>query len=816
MRVNIKKIEIFLIGGVSFALVLVQSFFSLPFFLNAQAVTFELEARSLDQALQEDLGITYQEFIDQAEAGQAATQALKEIDFAYDDVWLEGDQAVISLPDLNHQTEAELLGFEVVIDQESPYESAPSGIEFQALSAFDDKLYRGGMAYRTTKNYFSGSYGICSLGLPSLFENEDHSISEGFYSAGHCIQPAGNNIFQMLRLNQPWVVNNNSWGSPIEGSQGIVKPGAQYGNSKDGSLLQTSGNADAWGNSTEIATWGGGLGSLDGPMVKVYDSSEPIQGLTVCKSGAKQGYVCGKIVNAGIDVLVSGNLVHTFENDICARPGDSGGSVFSGNFALGVTSGGTAGNETNPYCQPNEIMVAYPLDALGNNTNDLTHQFPNSWLQIYVGQPIVQAPEPNQVFSVSKPIFRGSVEAKVGATVSIELDDSKFFTTTDQAGNFSFQVPTELDKGVHSVTFWAEAAPENNLKRIQSSSQSVVQFEIEGSVVPEPAPIDPPGDEITVPPNDPVPSPGESSDYSTPPVLPGEPTFSLPTPPSDSFDPPASLVNPTPTVSDVSSNLATSTMIVLSSSIIMQIPQPTKTELAFKDLSSLSPSRVSAIAWLSKTGVTTGQGCVNGGGKDCRFYPDQEVKRGAMAQFLQRLAGVTDAQVETRYKTVNPIFVDISHLRGTDGGRQKTQGVSSDKSENPARYYAILWLADADITVGCSVKPTRFCPDKPVSRGSMAEFLQKFAGVSNSSTNTSAFPDVNVRNKSIKYDGDTSPTIVPALDQSRIGAINWLHSTGITAGSGKAQGRTTFRPQDIVTRGAMAEFMYKLAAKLSV
>jgi hypothetical protein len=43
----------------------------------------------------------------------------------------------------------------------------------------------------------------------------------------------------------------------------------------------------------------------------------------------------------------------------------------------------------------------------------------------------------------------------------------------------------------------------------------------------------------------------------------------------------------------------------------------------------------------------------------------------------------------------------------------------------------------------------------------------------------------------------------------RLEAINWLASEGITTGSPKNS--NTYKPQDIVNRGAMAEFLYKFS-----
>jgi hypothetical protein len=187
-----------------------------------------------------------------------------------------------------------------------------------------------------------------------------------------------------------------------------------------------------------------------------------------------------------------------------------------------------------------------------------------------------------------------------------------------------------------------------------------------------------------------------------------------------------------------------------------------------------------------------------------------------MAQFLQKLAGWTDSQVAEKYQNATSEFTDIASI----------------KSSNLERYYAILWLADTGITVGsgctaagganAATSNCTFNPAGSVNRGAMSEFMQKFASVTNIPATTSEFPDVKTSNVAIKYSGFKKITTVKALTAARIGAINWLASQKITEGSGqgviaggKSKSSTTFRPQDAVNRGAMAQFMQRLADVLA-
>ncbi|WP_028663341.1 S1 family peptidase [Saccharomonospora halophila] len=97
----------------------------------------------------------------------------------------------------------------------------------------------------------------------------------------------------------------------------------------------------------------------------VQGSAEAPVGSSVCRSGSTTGWHCGYI--EAKDQTVSypqGTVYGLTKTDVCAEPGDSGGSFISGNEAQGMTSGGsgdcTYGGTT--YFQPvNEVLNAYGL-----------------------------------------------------------------------------------------------------------------------------------------------------------------------------------------------------------------------------------------------------------------------------------------------------------------------------------------------------------------------------------------------------------------------------------------------------------------------
>jgi streptogrisin C len=87
----------------------------------------------------------------------------------------------------------------------------------------------------------------------------------------------------------------------------------------------------------------------------VYDSNQAAPGSSICRSGSTTGWYCGTVEALNQTVYYSQGAVSGLtRTDVCAEPGDSGGSFITGNSAQGMTSGGsgncTSGGTT--YFQP--------------------------------------------------------------------------------------------------------------------------------------------------------------------------------------------------------------------------------------------------------------------------------------------------------------------------------------------------------------------------------------------------------------------------------------------------------------------------------
>ena len=144
--------------------------------------------------------------------------------------------------------------------------------------------------------YFIGG-GRCSVGF---------SVNGGFVTAGHC-------------------------GST---GQSTTQPTGTFAGSS------FPGNDYAWVNVGTDDNPRGLVNNYSGGTVSVSGSTEAAVGASVCRSGSTTGWRCGTIQAKNSTVnYPQGTVNGLTRTNVCAEPGDSGGSWLSGNQAQGVTSG---------------------------------------------------------------------------------------------------------------------------------------------------------------------------------------------------------------------------------------------------------------------------------------------------------------------------------------------------------------------------------------------------------------------------------------------------------------------------------------------
>ncbi|MFD8806297.1 S1 family peptidase [Streptomyces sp. NPDC059597] len=167
----------------------------------------------------------------------------------------------------------------------------------------------------------------CSIGF---------SVYGGFVTAGHCGQPSA--------AVYGWD------GSYVGNFQGSSFPDNDYAWVNVGS---------GWWTVPVVLGWG----TVSDQLVRGSNVAPP--GTSVCRSGSTTHWHCGTVLALNETVNYSQGAVHQLtRTNVCAEPGDSGGSFISGDQAQGVTSGGwgncSSGGET--WFQPiNEILSRYGL-----------------------------------------------------------------------------------------------------------------------------------------------------------------------------------------------------------------------------------------------------------------------------------------------------------------------------------------------------------------------------------------------------------------------------------------------------------------------
>jgi streptogrisin C len=177
--------------------------------------------------------------------------------------------------------------------------------------------------------YIIDGSGRCSVGF---------ATTTGFVTAGHC----------------------GETGTPV-GTQDGSGTGTVTGSVFPGSDM---GVVEADGNWTPVAA----VNDYAGGTVAVAGSAESPEGASVCRSGSTTGWHCGVIEAHNQSVSYpEGTVSGLTQTDVCAEPGDSGGSWLSGDQAQGVTSGGsgdcTSGGTT--YFQPvNPILEEFGATLL--------------------------------------------------------------------------------------------------------------------------------------------------------------------------------------------------------------------------------------------------------------------------------------------------------------------------------------------------------------------------------------------------------------------------------------------------------------------
>ncbi|AXK33591.1 S1 family peptidase [Streptomyces armeniacus] len=178
---------------------------------------------------------------------------------------------------------------------------------------------RGGDAY------YIGSGSRCSIGF-----SVTQSGQSGFVTAGHC--------------GQTGATTTGSNRQPQGTFRGSSFPGNDY------AYVATNSN---WTSTPTV----------NSSPQSVAGSTQAMVGASICRSGSTTGWHCGSVQQLNTSVTYpQGTVNGVTRTNVCAEPGDSGGSFISGDQAQGMTSGGSGNCRSGgtTYFQPvNEALQVY-------------------------------------------------------------------------------------------------------------------------------------------------------------------------------------------------------------------------------------------------------------------------------------------------------------------------------------------------------------------------------------------------------------------------------------------------------------------------
>ncbi|GGO54650.1 serine protease [Streptomyces daqingensis] len=169
----------------------------------------------------------------------------------------------------------------------------------------------------------------CSLG----FNVQDSSGTKYALTAGHC-----------TNIGSSWSIGT---------TVGSSFPGNDYG------LIQHSNPSAADGR----------VSLYNGSYQEITGAGNATVGQSVQRSGSTTGLHGGSVtgLNATVDYGPDGVVTGMIQTNVCAEPGDSGGALFSGSTALGLTSGGSGNCSSGgvTFFQPvPEALSAYGVSII--------------------------------------------------------------------------------------------------------------------------------------------------------------------------------------------------------------------------------------------------------------------------------------------------------------------------------------------------------------------------------------------------------------------------------------------------------------------
>lgn len=347
-------------------------------------------------ALERDLGLSPDEFIERSELAQRLADFAEELRTQFPDqfggAWMEGGTPTVAITTDSLTERVAKAGFEVrnVSRSESQLNRDASALAewLEQLPEPLRSLFRGMMVDLIKNSVVVGVADTGNGSLPDLFDlpallrdsgilftptNEvvpgentnEIPLEESGSAAPRHYQAMGGDAFlaglpgKQLRCSLGFnatgpgdaVVNVTAGHCNPEGPERSDVPATFLGGPLDGKQFGTFTTTDMNGADYAVITIGDQFEDLfrtpgvrGGNDVHVTGTADPVVGMPVCKSGVTTGFTCGLVTSTNLRIDVgSRTLSNAFTADICALQGDSGGAIISGTRAVGVSSASDVG-----------------------------------------------------------------------------------------------------------------------------------------------------------------------------------------------------------------------------------------------------------------------------------------------------------------------------------------------------------------------------------------------------------------------------------------------------------------------------------------
>lgn len=323
-----------------------------------------------------------------------------------------------------------------------------------------------GQGIQTNEAYTS----VCSLG----FNAYNPSGARAVITAGHCGEgKVGVQVVPRTAEIEPAMGGRSGWdgSKPVLGTYDY----ALYGNGFPDGVGTDFATIGSITSGYTLRPWAmkwqdsGAAGKPFANPVRVTGTLKATIGMPICRSGRTTGWHCGTLTDIGVVALsnADGTEVRYIDSAISegliAQSGDSGGTMISGNKAVGVTSGG-GGDASTGYIATFALLLP-SVSSQAETMTSLADVRPGYQVQLWLNNPRATGAAMTSA-TVGTASWRngqtvtGTVPPEAGDTIAPGtklqvLVDGAVKTTVAVASNgtYSFSYPGTL--GTHTVVLRA-------------------------------------------------------------------------------------------------------------------------------------------------------------------------------------------------------------------------------------------------------------------------------------------------------------------------------------------------------------------------